>query len=156
MREVFGRVLSLGGFAEQLPNPHSFIDLDPDHHDDAGMPLARIHTHLTRDDFARLRFMAQKTREILAASGADDVFEEYGTADAFNSTHVFGGCRMGRDPRESVVDARGRSHRWRNLYVTDASVFPSSGGGEGPALTIEALALRTAEDIVARARKFET
>jgi len=60
---------------------------------------------------------------------------------------VFGTCRMGSDPGNSVVDAYGRSHRWQNLWIADASVFPSSGGGEAPALTIQALALRTAERI---------
>jgi choline dehydrogenase-like flavoprotein len=40
-----------------------------------------------------------------------------------------------------------RSHRWRNLWVTDASVFSSTGGGEAPALTIHALALRAIDRI---------
>jgi choline dehydrogenase-like flavoprotein len=83
-------------------------------------------------------------REILRASGVEAFFEEYGTYDFFSSTHVFGTCRMGRDPEDSVVDPFGRSHRWRNLFVVDGSVFPSSGGGEAPSLTIEALAIRTA------------
>jgi choline dehydrogenase-like flavoprotein len=52
---------------------------------------------------------------------------------------------MGADPAHSVVNADGRSHRWRNLWIADASVFPSSGGGEAPSLTIEALALRTSQ-----------
>lgn len=47
----------------------------------------------------------------------------------------------------SVVDAQCRSFRWRNLFVVDASVFPSSGGGESPSLTIEALAIRTGAHI---------
>ena len=54
---------------------------------------------------------------------------------------------MGDDPRRSVVDRDGRAHAWRNLYVTDASVFPSSGGGESPSLTVYALAIRSAERI---------
>ncbi|MCD8567110.1 MAG: GMC family oxidoreductase, partial [Geovibrio sp.] len=73
------------------------------------------------------------------------LIEEYGAYDAFNATHVFGTCRMGTDPETSVVDSFCRSHRWRNLLVTDASVFPSSGGGESPSLTISALALRAIE-----------
>jgi len=44
-----------------------------------------------------------------------------------------------------VVDAQCRSHRWRNLLITDASVFPSSGGGEAPSLTIYANALRACD-----------
>ncbi|MBT8446024.1 MAG: GMC family oxidoreductase, partial [Gammaproteobacteria bacterium] len=59
----------------------------------------------------------------------------------------FGTCVMGTDAGQSVVDSAGRSHRWKNLYISDASVFPSSGGGEAPSLTINALALRTAAAI---------
>jgi choline dehydrogenase-like flavoprotein len=91
--------------------------------------------------------MATKSRELLGASGAVDVFESYSSWDWFDATHVFGTCRMGTDPATSVVNADGRSHRWRNLWITDASVFPSSGGGEAPSLTIHALSLRTAERI---------
>ena len=93
------------------------------------------------------RFMASKSHELLAASGATQVFETFSSWDWFGATHVFGTCRMGPDPRDCVVDSFGRSHRWRNLWIADASVFPSSGGGEAPSLTIHALALRTAEQI---------
>jgi choline dehydrogenase-like flavoprotein len=94
-----------------------------------------------------LRFMAAKSRELLAASGAQEIFESYSSWDWFGATHVFGTCRMGADPTISVVNAAGRNHRWRNLWITDASVFPSSGGGEAPSLTIHALSLRTADKI---------
>ena len=101
--------------------------------------------------------MRRVTRGVLDASGADKPFEEVGSYDTFNSTHVFGTCRMGNDPDDSVVDANCRSHRWKNLYVVDASVFPSSGGGESPpALTIEALAIRAGREIFARANRQET
>jgi choline dehydrogenase-like flavoprotein len=91
--------------------------------------------------------MSSKCREILQASDAFEIVECLTTWDIFNSTHVFGTCRMGADPATSVTNAKLRSHRWRNLWITDASVFPSSGGGEAPALTIQALALRTAATI---------
>lgn len=144
MRASFGRVMTVLGMGESLPNEQSFIDLDPLRKDKTGMPLARIHSHVGETDVRRLAFMADTGRRMLAASGAGPVFEEYGTYDTFTATHVFGTCRMGRDPAQSVVDATGRSHRWRNLYIADASVFPSSGGGEAPSLTIEALGIRTA------------
>ena len=62
---------------------------------------------------------------------------------------------MGADPRNSVADPAGRSHRWRNLFIADASIFPSMGGGEAPTLTIAALALKVAEGIAARAGRGE-
>ena len=142
MADTFGRVLSVGAIGENLPDAGSFIDLDPERTDEHGVPIARIHSHLGDMELRRLRFMAKTCREILAASGAGKPFEEYGVYDQFLSTHVFGGCRMGNDAGSSVVDANCRSHRWKNLFVVDASVFPSTGGGESPSLTIEALAVR--------------
>jgi choline dehydrogenase-like flavoprotein len=91
--------------------------------------------------------MAETSRAILKASGVDTLVEEHGSYDAFNTTHIAGTCRMGTDPASSVVRADGRSHRWRNLFIADASVLPSMGGGEAPALTIAAVATRTGRAI---------
>jgi choline dehydrogenase-like flavoprotein len=148
MRRVFGRALSIIAIGESLPNPDSYVDLDPHEEDDLGMPVARINSYLGEMEIDRLQFMAVKSRELLQASGVGRIFEEFGTYDFFLSTHVFGTCRMGMDPDSSVLDAYGRSHRWKNLFIADGSVFPSSGGGESPSLTIEALAIRMADRIV--------
>ncbi len=147
MKKVFGQVLSVGSVGEFLPNPDSYVDLDPEKMDEHGNPVSRIHSSLKVGEIQRLDFMAKKTREILYASGVEKIFEEYGSYDVFSATHVFGTCRMGSNPEESVVDRYCRSHRWKNLFIVDASVFPSSGGGESPSLTIEALAIRAAEHI---------
>ena len=147
VRQLWGHGLHVGAIGERLPNRDSLIDLDPAARDRFGMPVARISSQLGESDLARLRFMVGKSRELLAASGAQRVYESYSSWDWFAATHVFGTCRMGSDRESSVVNGYGRSHRWRNLWIADASVFPSSGGGEAPSLTIHALALRTAEQI---------
>ena len=147
VRRLWGHALHVGAIGERLPNRDSRVDLDPAMRDRFGMAVARISSHLGESDIARLRFMARKCHELLAASGAERIFETYSSWDSFAATHVFGTCRMGNDRENSVVDANGRSHRWRNLWIADASVFPSTGGGEAPSLTIHALALRTADQI---------
>lgn len=63
-----------------------------------------------------------------------------------NFGHPCGTCRFGDDPRTSVLDRHNRAHGIANLYVVDASFFPSSGG-TNPSLTIAANALRVAESI---------
>jgi choline dehydrogenase-like flavoprotein len=150
VRRLWGHALHIGAVGERLPNRDSFVDLDPVVRDRFGLPVARIASHLGETDVARLRFMAKKSHALLAASGAGQVFQSFSSWDWFGATHVFGTCRMGNDPQASVVDAFGRSHRWRNLWIADASVFPSSGGGEAPSLTIQGLALRTAARIAER------
>jgi choline dehydrogenase-like flavoprotein len=57
------------------------------------------------------------------------------------SAHVMGGCAMGPDARESVVDEAGRHHHVANLSVHDGSIFPTSLGAN-PQLTIYGLTAR--------------
>jgi len=147
VRRTWGHSLSIAAIGESLPNDKARVDLAPGARDRFGVPLARIAAWIADADVARLRFMASKCREIMAACGATDIIEAASTWDNFSASHVFGTCRMGVRASDSVVDRDQRSHRWRNLWITDASVFPSSGGGEAPSLTIEALALRAAERI---------
>jgi len=65
------------------------------------------------------------------------------------STHPQSTCRMGGDPRRSVVNAFGESHEVRGLFVADMSVFPTSLGAP-PQITTAALADRTAHHIIER------
>jgi choline dehydrogenase-like flavoprotein len=53
---------------------------------------------------------------------------------------------MGDDPRQSVVNADCRSWDIPNLWICDGSVFPTVGG-VNPSLTIQAIAMRTADRI---------
>ena len=147
VREQFGHALAIGTIGESLPNPQTFVSLDADQRDEFGNPVARIHAHLPDTELQRLAFAVKLCRDMLKACGVLQLLEEYGSYDFFSATHVFGTCRMGVDPKQSVVDRHGRAHAWKNLYVADASVFPSSGGGESPSLTIYALALRSAARI---------
>src|SRR5207237_5681824 len=63
------------------------------------------------------------------------------------SVHPMGTCRMGRDPRRSVVNAFGEAHDVQDLFVADASVLPTPIG-VNPMETIVALATRTAFHIL--------
>ncbi|MBZ0252082.1 MAG: GMC family oxidoreductase N-terminal domain-containing protein, partial [Candidatus Methylomirabilis sp.] len=63
------------------------------------------------------------------------------------TVHAMGTCRMGEDPRRSVVDSYGETHDVRNLFITDASVFPTPIG-VNPQISIMALSTRTADHIL--------
>ena len=62
------------------------------------------------------------------------------------TAHQAGTCRFGADPATSVLDTDCKAHELDNLYVTDASFFPSIGA-VNPTLTIIANALRVAEHL---------
>jgi len=63
------------------------------------------------------------------------------------TVHLMGTCRMGRDRHEGVVDSRGKVFGYGNLFVADASVFPTHLG-VNPMETIWVLARRTANRIL--------
>jgi choline dehydrogenase-like flavoprotein len=65
-----------------------------------------------------------------------------------NTTHQCGTLCFGTDPRASVLDPYCRTHDVENLFVVDASFFPSSAA-VNPGLTIAAQALRVADHIKA-------
>ena len=67
--------------------------------------------------------------------------------------HPAGTCRMGADPRRSVVGPMLESHQVPRLFVTDASVFPGSPG-VNPQETIMALAMRTARHILSHRTRY--
>jgi choline dehydrogenase-like flavoprotein len=85
----------------------------------------------------------EKTIQVMEAAGATEVVQESRYA------HLVGACRMGSDPRTSVVDKFGRSNDIANLFVCDGSVFPTQGSAN-PGLTIQALAARTADYLISQ------
>jgi choline dehydrogenase-like flavoprotein len=65
------------------------------------------------------------------------------------TAHQSGTCRFGTDPASSVLDTNCKTHELDNLYIVDASFFPSIGA-VNPTLTIIANALRVADEIKER------
>ena len=95
------------------------------------------------NDKALIQHALGQMQTSLEAVGAKDIFRQED-----DTNHLAGTARMGDDPRTSVVDADCRSWDIRNLWVCDGSVFPTAGG-VNPSLTIQAIALRTADRIEA-------
>lgn len=63
--------------------------------------------------------------------------------------HQAGTCRFGKDPATSVLDIHCKAHELDNLYVVDASFFPSIGA-VNPSLTVIANALRVGDHLLER------
>ncbi|WP_234783653.1 GMC family oxidoreductase, partial [Mycolicibacterium celeriflavum] len=82
----------------------------------------------------------------------NEVFEPFrkltvrGGEDNQSLGHVCGTCRFGTNPKSSVLNPHNRAHEVENLYVVDASFFPSSTG-LNPSLTVAANALRVAAHV---------
>jgi choline dehydrogenase-like flavoprotein len=98
--------------------------------------------------------LADECREILlkGISQADLVGIESGSVKDQGvriANHILGGARFGINPQESVLDPNCRAWNFDNLYVTDGSCMPTSGGAN-PTHTIEANSLRVADHLKTR------
>jgi choline dehydrogenase-like flavoprotein len=106
----------------------------------------RIHLSYRPSNVRPHRELVTLTKRILRSLGLRFPFAT--SLGAGNTTHQCGTAVFGRDPRTSVLDPFCRAHDVENLFVVDASFFPSSAA-VNPGLTIAAQALRVADHIKA-------
>jgi len=130
--------------AEDLPDPHNRITIDPD-------GVIRVaYRENNREAYDKLRaklvdaFDAIEMRE--TGTSAMYVGPKLGVSGV---SHQNGTLRFGHDPATSVLDVSCKAHELDNLYVADSSFFPSSGA-VNPSLTIMANALRVGDRILER------
>ena len=130
-----------------LPYPHNYLELS-DELDARGLAKPRVHFTNGINERRLTAHAESLMRAIWARAGAGDLW-------VFpRNAHVIGTCRMGMDPATAVVDSEGRAFDLPNLYISDNSTFPSALSAN-PALTIMALALRTADGFLKRRQRME-
>jgi choline dehydrogenase-like flavoprotein len=105
----------------------------------------KIQLHYTPNNLRAHRLLVKETKRILRRLGFPLVVTH--SHGARNTTHQCGTLVFGTDPKQSVLDPFCRAHDVRNLFVVDASFFPSSAA-VNPGLTIIAQALRVADHIM--------
>ena len=121
--------------SEDLPREENRVVLAPD---------GRIRLAYTPNNLRAHRQLVLRARRMLRRLGFWIVITH--SHEARNTTHQCGTLVFGTDPRTSVLDPLCRTHDVENVYVVDASFFPSSAA-VNPGLTIVAQALRVAEHI---------
>jgi choline dehydrogenase-like flavoprotein len=151
LREGFTRSLYALSHSTSLPVPTNTISLDPTVKDAWGLPAIRVTFAEHPNDHRLSEFFTARSVELLEASGAKRVWSYPPGPGPFPQVHLLGTCRMGNDPRTSVVDRHHRAHDVPGLWIVDGSSFVTSGRGQ-PTMTIQALAFRAAEAMARVAR----
>jgi choline dehydrogenase-like flavoprotein len=121
--------------SEDLPRDQNRVSIEQD---------GRIRLHYEPNNVAAHERLVAETERILRRLGFWIVMKH--SHNTRNTTHQCGTLVFGRDPRTSVLDTYCRTHDVDNLFVVDASFFPSSAA-VNPGLTIAAQALRVADHI---------
>lgn len=108
--------------------------------------------HREQNNVEAFEQLKQKLKDLFVKLGENDPdFKEVHWAGydlgVSGVSHQCGTLRFGNDPKTSVLDINCKAHELENLYVADASFFPSSGA-YNPSLTTAANALRIGDYLI--------
>jgi len=162
LNEKFTRQFRCGFLIEQTPDRDNRVTLSSQFKDGLGLPRPQISYNLS--DYTRRGFVAaHRMKKLLFRKMGLDDFTKVADDDPtrfdeeidgelvrlnyIGAGHIMGTCRMGDDPKQSVVDKFQRSHDHKNLYLVGSSTFPT-GATANPTLTLAALSLLTAKHIL--------
>jgi choline dehydrogenase-like flavoprotein len=141
------------GHTTSLPLESNSISLDPEVKDAWGLPALRVTYRDHPDDIKTGKFLLARGLELLDAAGAKQKWS-FPVVEQTLGFHLLGTCRMGNNPKRSVVNTDHRAHDVPNLFICDGSSFVTSGRGQ-PTCTIQALAYRASDQIIRLARSGE-
>ena len=153
LRQNFTRTMEIFCHATSLPVESNSFSLDPDVKDAWGLPALRMTYRDHPNDLKMMEWMKDRAMEILDAAGAKTKWHAPIQEQQF-AVHLLGTCRMGNDPKTSVINSDHRTHDVPNLFLCDGSSLVTSGRGQ-PTMTIQALAFRAADRITALAKRGE-
>jgi choline dehydrogenase-like flavoprotein len=145
----FGRSIVWGIIGEDLPEESNRVVLDPNMTDTDGIPAPKLLYKVSQNSHDMLKFHVARCLEAVQAAGAIETAVVHQMRDT--GWHLLGTCRMGEDPKTSVVNQWGQSHDVPNLYILDGSTFPTSAG-LNPTATIMSVALRQTTRMIAERR----
>lgn len=163
LSDVLRRQVRFSLAVEQLPDHSNAVSIDARYTDALGNPRPVISYRIDDYTLAGMAAATDAAQAMFARAGVADHTGEgsawfpsvaYGEREFsyHGMGHFVGTHRMGTDPATSVVDPDQRSWEHPNLFVIGPGSFPTIGTSN-PTLTVAALALRSAERIVAELRR---
>lgn len=137
---------------ETVPRHENHVRLSADLKDAWGMPQLITAVGYHRNDDLLTRDFLEQGQELLAAAGAKDIVtQDSGQAPGLD-IHEMGGVRMGRNPKQSLLNRWNQLHACPNVFVTDGACMASTGS-QNPSITYMALAARAAHHAVEELKK---
>jgi choline dehydrogenase-like flavoprotein len=147
-----GEGFGITTMGEVLPRYENHVSIDPNLRDAWGIPALHVQHKYTDNEFEMAKDAMETFAELCDDAGFKVVAKHDRMVPPGESIHDLGTCRMGSDPKTSVLNQWNQSHDVKNLFVVDGSCFVS-GGAQNPTLTILALAMRSSEYLAEQMRR---
>jgi choline dehydrogenase-like flavoprotein len=150
--EPGGWKMNMWSFGECLPYSDNRVTLNHNKKDQWGRPMIAVNCEFRENEKAMHQDMAATAKEIMEAAGFKNVSVTGSMSFPGNANHEMGVARMGRDPKNSVLNPFNQLHEVPNVFVTDGSCMVSSSC-VNPSLTYMALTARACDYAVKELKK---
>lgn len=133
--------------APSLRSDRNYLDLDPGVKDIFGIPVARFHYEWGPNELMMLEHSKEVCAEIIRKAGGEVWGASSEPDPPGHSLHETGPCRFGNDPKKFVTGRWCNTHDVPNLFIADASVFPTPTD-KTTTISIMAFTLRACEHLM--------
>lgn len=137
---------------ETIPKESNQVRLSKTQTDPWGIPLLETDVGYDDNDERMIRDFTEQTKAMLEAAGCTNVSSyDSGQAPGLD-IHEMGGCRMGKDPRTSLLNEWNQLHHCPNVFVTDGACMTSTGN-QSPSILYMALTARAVAHAVRQMKR---
>ena len=137
---------------ETIPKETNHVRLSKDEKDEWGIPLLITSVDYDDNDEKLLKDFLQQGEEMLTKVGCKNIRTNDSKQAPGLDIHEMGGCRMGSDPKTSMLDKFNAFHNCKNVFVTDGASMVSTGT-QNPSLTFMAFTARAVNHAVEELKK---
>jgi choline dehydrogenase-like flavoprotein len=132
---------------ETIPKEANHVRLHDTQKDQWGIPLLVTAVGYDDNDERMVRDWRAEAEAMLGVAGCHDIVTRDNKQPPGLDIHEMGGCRMGRDPKTSLLNEWNQLHACRNVFVTDGACMTSTGN-QSPSILYMALTARAANHAV--------
>jgi choline dehydrogenase-like flavoprotein len=137
---------------ETIPKEKNHVRLSREKQDHWGIPLLVTSVGYDDNDEKMTKDFLEQSAAMLATAGCKDI-SSYDSRQAPGlDIHEMGGCRMGKDPKTSLLNKWNQLHSCKNVFVTDGACMTSTGN-QSPSILYMALTARAAQYAVNEMKK---
>jgi choline dehydrogenase-like flavoprotein len=137
---------------ETIPKESNHVALSKDKKDQWGIPLLVTSVGYDDNDERLLKDFLTQASEMLDSGGVKNIHQFDNHWAPGRDIHEMGGCRMGKDPRTSLLNGHNQFHQCKNVFVTDGACMTSTAN-QSPSILYMALTARAANYAVEEMKK---
>jgi choline dehydrogenase-like flavoprotein len=137
---------------ETIPKESNRVYLSKDQKDQWGIPMLVTDVAYDRNDELLLKDFIEQGTETLTNGGVKDIVSSNRNWAPGRDIHEMGGCRMGKDPKTSMLNNWNQLHQCKNVFVTDGACMTSTGM-QSPSILYMAFTARAANFAISELKK---